>query len=178
MRIRIRTQERIFLNLNKLHCFLLLSNLLCFLNKRNSSVFIRLLFTNLFKLDPDPHLKSSWIRIHIEKNCWIRIRKKWMRIHTGYHLVDYSIIDFSSKYTTYEQRWAQVNILNLTPSRFFLFMLKVYCQRLWLAFPCLFFSLKVWTVLTINIYHIIKIQLKMLIMTVVHLQLLKQCRKL
>ena len=25
-------------------------------------------------MDPDPHLKSSWIRIRIEKNC--RIRKK------------------------------------------------------------------------------------------------------
>ena len=24
--------------------------------------------------DPDPHLKSSWTRIRIEKNCWIQIR--------------------------------------------------------------------------------------------------------
>ena len=28
-----------------------------------------------FKLDLDPHLKSSWIQIRIEKNCSIRIRK-------------------------------------------------------------------------------------------------------
>ena len=24
----------------------------------------------------------GWIRIRIEKNSWIRIRKKWMRIHS------------------------------------------------------------------------------------------------
>ena len=39
-------------------------------------------FFPLFKLDPDPnlHKKSSWIQSHIEKNSWIRIRKKRMRI--------------------------------------------------------------------------------------------------
>ena len=31
-------------------------------------------------LDQDPHLRSSCIRS--EKNCWIRIRKKLMRIHS------------------------------------------------------------------------------------------------
>ena len=40
----------------------------------------KVIVTNLFQLDPDQHFKSSWIRIGIEKNIWIRIRKK-MRIH-------------------------------------------------------------------------------------------------
>ena len=29
-----------------------------------------------FKLDPNPHLKSSWILIRLAKNGWIRIRQK------------------------------------------------------------------------------------------------------
>ncbi len=35
-------------------------------------------FFYLFELgpDPDPHFLVSWIRIRIQKNCWIRIRKK------------------------------------------------------------------------------------------------------
>ena len=37
-------------------------------------IFIR--YGNLFKLDPDPYFKSSWIWIRIEKNSWIRTRKK------------------------------------------------------------------------------------------------------
>ena len=40
------------------------------------------LLTNFVKLDPDPNFSSSWIRIRIQKNCWIRIRKIWMRIHS------------------------------------------------------------------------------------------------
>ena len=43
---------------------------------------MRYLFTNFVKLDSGPHLKSCWIHIRIEKNSWIRIRKKWMRIHS------------------------------------------------------------------------------------------------
>ena len=45
--------------------------------------FFKKLFGNLFdffiafKLDSDPHLKRSWIRIRIEKNSWIRIRKNY-----------------------------------------------------------------------------------------------------
>ena len=35
--------------------------------------------------DPDLHLKRSRIRIRFEKNCWIRIRKKRMRIHSLGH---------------------------------------------------------------------------------------------
>ena len=42
---------------------------------------MRLFFTNFVKLDPDPHFSSSCIRILIQINCWIWIRKKWMRIH-------------------------------------------------------------------------------------------------
>ena len=38
-----------------------------FSTKENSPIFIRLFFRNLFKLDPDPHLKRSRIRICIEK---------------------------------------------------------------------------------------------------------------
>ena len=32
--------------------------------------------TNFVWLDPDPHFLSCWIWIRIEKNRWIRIRKK------------------------------------------------------------------------------------------------------
>ena len=41
--------------------------------------------TYLFELDPDPNFLSSWIRIRIriQKNCWIRIRKQLMRIHSS-----------------------------------------------------------------------------------------------
>ena len=53
--------------------FLLLSNLLCFFNKRK--LFYKLFFTKFLKLNPDPTFKSSQIRNHIEKNCWIRFRK-------------------------------------------------------------------------------------------------------
>ena len=35
----------------------------------------KVIVTNLFQLDPDQHFKSSWIRIGIEKNIWIRISK-------------------------------------------------------------------------------------------------------
>ena len=31
--------------------------------KKARKLFIRIFFTNLFKLDPDPHLKSSWIQV-------------------------------------------------------------------------------------------------------------------
>ena len=43
-----------------------------FYNKRK--LYTRIFLTNLFKLDPDPHFYSSWIRIPILKNCWIRKR--------------------------------------------------------------------------------------------------------
>jgi hypothetical protein len=38
-----------------------------------------------WKLDPDPHLEKSWIRIRILEKSWIRIRirievKSWIRI--------------------------------------------------------------------------------------------------
>ena len=46
------------------------------------------LFKKFFvKLDPDldPRFLSSWIRIRIQENCWILIRKKWKRIHSPYY---------------------------------------------------------------------------------------------
>ena len=81
--MEISTLNLIFqVNLHKLHCFLLLINLFSFfLTTENSSLGN---FYNFFKLDPDRLFKSRWIRIHIEKYCWmrIRIRKKLMRIHS------------------------------------------------------------------------------------------------
>ena len=56
-------------NLHKLYNFFLLNNLLRFFNKKK--LFISLFFYKMFKLDPNPDLKSSWIRI----------RNKGMRIH-------------------------------------------------------------------------------------------------
>ena len=54
---------------------------------------MKLFVTNFVRLDPDPdpHIKTWWIRIHIKMNSWIRIRKKWMRIHSP---VSYIIIFF------------------------------------------------------------------------------------
>ena len=49
-------------------------------------LFIRLFLTNLLRVDPGPHFKSSWIRIRIHNSRWIWIRKKWMGIHSpGYY---------------------------------------------------------------------------------------------
>ena len=78
-----------FVQIYYLHCFLLLSNLLCLLllKKALHKVILYKFFwagsgSAFFKqLDPDPHL-SSWIRIRIQKNCWIRISKNWMWIHS------------------------------------------------------------------------------------------------
>ena len=53
--------------------FLAFEQSFCLFNTRK--LFIRLFVTHFAKLDPDPHYKSSWIRIRIEKNSWIRIRK-------------------------------------------------------------------------------------------------------
>ena len=47
-------------------------------------------FTKFCKLDPDPHLKSSWIRIRVDKICWIRICKKWMS--TGIHSPEINVL--------------------------------------------------------------------------------------
>ena len=58
--------------------FLLLSNLLCFLSTTEKKSLHKVILS----ADPDSHLKSSWIRIRIEENCCIRIRKKWLRIHS------------------------------------------------------------------------------------------------
>ena len=43
-----------------------------------------LFFSKFVKLDLDLHGSAftSWIRIRIQKNCWIQIRKKRMRIHS------------------------------------------------------------------------------------------------
>ena len=57
-------------NLHKLYCFLLLSNLLCVLQLKKLIIG---LFLQIFQ---------SWIRIRNQKNCRIRIRKKWLRIHS------------------------------------------------------------------------------------------------
>ena len=69
-------------NLTNLHCFLLFSNLLCFFQLKKTLIKVTIFFAILLKLHPDPNLKNSWIRIHSEKNCWIRICKQWMRIHS------------------------------------------------------------------------------------------------
>ena len=46
-------------------------------------LFMCLFFTKFVKLDSDPHGSIFiLIRIRIQKKCWIRIRKKWMRIHS------------------------------------------------------------------------------------------------
>ena len=45
---------------------------ICFI--RSEKLFMRLFFTNYV---------LSWSRIRIQKNGWIRIRKKWMRIHSS-----------------------------------------------------------------------------------------------
>ena len=63
------------LNLHQLYCFLLLSNLLCFFQLKKTRH--RVIFTIFLKLDRALHLKSIWM-----KNCWIRIRKKGVRIHS------------------------------------------------------------------------------------------------
>ena len=42
----------------------------------------RYLVQNFVRLDPDTNFLSCWIRIRNEKNSWIRIRKKRMRIHS------------------------------------------------------------------------------------------------
>ena len=59
-------------NLHNLYFFLLLSNLLCLLQLKKT--LHKVIFFNLFELDPDPHFLGSWIRIRIKKNSWIRIR--------------------------------------------------------------------------------------------------------
>ena len=56
-----------------------------FLLKKTLHKVILIYFTNLFKLDPDPNFKSSWIRLCIQKYCWIRIRKKK---NADPHLID------------------------------------------------------------------------------------------
>ena len=43
-------------------------------------IFISYFSTKFLKLDPDPHLKSSWIRIRIEKSSWIHFCR--MQIHS------------------------------------------------------------------------------------------------
>ena len=49
---------------------------MCFTVYNYQKLFRSLFFTNFVKLDLDPHFLSSWIRIRIQKNYWIQIRKK------------------------------------------------------------------------------------------------------
>ena len=57
----------------------------------SGSAWIRIHFPSWIRIRiqyADPHLKRFWIRIRIEMNSWIRIRKKKMRIHSpdiNYH---------------------------------------------------------------------------------------------
>ena len=64
-------------NLDQHHGFLILSNLFCCLFQLQDTLH------KVFKAGAGSGsaLLRSWIRIRMEKNSWIRIRKKWMRIH-------------------------------------------------------------------------------------------------
>ena len=68
--------------MDKLHCLQLWSNLFVYINTSWSNLLQILLGWIRIRI----YTVRCWIRIHIEKNSRIRIRKKWMRIRLNYYM--------------------------------------------------------------------------------------------
>ena len=65
----------------------------------------------------------TWIRIRIQKNCWIRIRLKWMRIHSPD--LNFCLI------WIWSLRWQDMQWLCVKNFFFFLLTLIFIFQKLW-----------------------------------------------
>ena len=88
-------------------------------------------FCNFVQLDPDPHLKSSWIQICIEENCWIRIRKNWMQLQwpTALDMCTQIIIIDLINYLFASGLWIRIHFLRIRIQQFIWMQIRIQLPK-------------------------------------------------